>query len=372
MKIAIDLRSLQGGNFTGVENYIVNLLEHLLPLDKKNSYTLFYNSWRQGLPGDFHYINSQIKKTNFPNKILNLALKANITNLEKLAGQFDCLFMPNPNQFNILPQTKLAVTVHDLSPVMTPEFYNAKRRLWHKFLNYRRAFQRANVIFSVSEYTKQDLIKICKLPENKIKVVYPGMDLGHFNPDITSDKLRQARNIYGLPAEFLLFLNTIEPRKNLSNLIKAFEQAEITSHLVIAGQKGWKYKNIFQQMKQSKKSAKIHYIGYVKEQDKPAVIKLSQALVYPSFYEGFGFQPLEAAACGVPVVASSVTSVPEVAGGAALLVNPYNIAEMSNALKEITNNQPLREMLVAKGLSRAKNFNWDRAAEKVLEGLNEI
>ncbi len=369
MKIAIDLRSLSSGSISGVENYIVGLLDHLLPLDKKNQYQLFYNSWsKKGMP-DLHFINSTIKKTSVPNKLLNAALKLHLTTLESFTGNIDCLFMPNLNQFNIRPQTKLAITVHDLSPVVTPEFYNLKRRVWHNFLNYKKSFQRANVIFAVSEYTKYDLQRLFNVPENKIKVTYPGLN----KPQELSDGvLKDTRNRYSLPTNYLLFLSTVEPRKNLSNLIKAFELLETDAHLVVAGKPGWKYGPIFKTLKHSKKSAKIKYIGYVPEQDKAKIIKMARAVVYPSFYEGFGFVPLEAMGLGVPVVASGLTAIPEVLHDAGLLINPYNITEMKKALEEILDNEVLREILISKGQARAKQFSWDKTAEQVLEALNNL
>ena len=322
MKIAIDLRSLSSGSISGVENYCLNLLESLLALDKKNHYILFYNSFSP-LSGDgFHFVNSKVITTRWPNKILNLGLKLNAVSLEKLIGDFDMLFMPNLNQFNIGMGKKLAITVHDLSPIVTPEFYDIKRRVWHKFLNYKKAFERANVLFAVSEYTKQDLIRIFNINPQKIKVAYPGVDHSVFHPELEQAENRGLRNSFGLPGEFILFLNTIEPRKNLAGLIKAFEQYNGSAHLVIAGRLGLKYSNDFKLIKNSKKSAKIKYIGYIEEQHKPALIKLAKVLVYPSFYEGFGFQALEAMAVGTPVIASEVTSLPEVVGGAGLLVNP--------------------------------------------------
>lgn len=373
MKIAIDLRSLSSGSVSGVENYITGLLDHMLPLDKKNQYQLFYNSFynfggSSQLP-DFHFINSTIKKTRVPNKLLNAALKLHLTNLEKFTGDVDCLFMPNLNQFNIKPKTKLAITVHDLSPVVTPEFYDVKRRLWHKFLNYKKSFERANIIFAVSEYTKYDLQRLFKVPAEKIKVIYPGISL---NQEITDGALKEMRNTYNLPGNFLLFLSTVEPRKNLGNLIKAFELLETDAHLVVAGRQGWKYGPIFKALKYSPKSGKIKYMGYVPEQDKAKLIKLARAVVYPSFYEGFGFVPVEAMSLGVPVVASAVTSLPEVLGDAALLVNPYNVAEMKKALDQVLDNESLRKMLIEKGLEKAKQYNWQKTAEQILEGLNSL
>ena len=167
MKIAIDLRSLSSGTISGVENYTLNLLENLLREDRQNRYLLFYNSLRRKNLPDFHFVNSQVKQTRIPSKILNLALKLNLVKMEKIFGDVDWLFMPNLNQFSIGPKVKLAITVHDLSPVVNPGFYDLKRRIWHRFLNYRQAFERANVLFAVSEYTKNDLIRIFNIPPEK-------------------------------------------------------------------------------------------------------------------------------------------------------------------------------------------------------------
>ena len=369
MKIAIDLRSLSSGSISGVENYTLNLLDNLLKLDKTNQYTLFYNSLFNKQLGDFHYVNSKVIHSRLPNKVLNIGLKLKALKLEQLAGDFDLLFMPNLNQYHISNSAKLVITTHDLSPVLTPEFYDVKRRMWHKFLNYKRAFARANILFAVSEYTKNDLIKVFNIAPEKIKVIYPGLDHNIFNPSVMEEDQRNLRNRYGLPGDFYLFLSTIEPRKNLKTLIRAFEQVNNSVHLVIAGRLGWKYKKDFALIKKSKKNAKIKYIGYISESDKPALIKMAKALVYPSFYEGFGFQPLEAFASGTPVIASHVTSLPEVVSGAGLLINPYSVDDLSFALTEIVANKALRASLIEKGLLQAKKFTWVKTAEEVLNNF---
>ncbi len=371
MKIAIDLRSLSSGSISGVENYIVGLLDRMLAMDHKNEYVLFYNAFARSKSEDFHFVNSKTIKTSWPNKLLNAALMLNAVKMEKFTGPIDWLFLPNLNQFSINPQTKLAITVHDLSPVVTPEFYDSRRRLWHKFLNYKKAFARANIIFAVSDFTKTDLIRIFGIPEKKIVVAYPGLG-NNYAAGYSDASLKQTRNSYDLPGNYLLFLSTIEPRKNLGSLIKAFELLETNTNLVIVGRKGWKYRPIFNQIKKSPKSAKIKYIGYISEQDKPKIIKLAQAVVYPSFYEGFGFVPVEAMSLGVPVVASSVTSIPEVVANSGLLVNPYNIIEIKKALEQVLINDSLRNSLTEKGLVRAKEFNWEKTAQIILNSLNTI
>lgn len=372
MKIAIDLRSLQSGKLSGVENYTLNLLEHMLPQDKNNRYLLFSNSFKKSYFPELHFINSEIKIARWPNKFLNLALKIGLFKLEKIFGQMDCLLLPNLNQFGIFPRTKLAITVHDLSPMILPEFYDIKRRIWHRFLNYRRAFERADLIFAVSEFTKQDLVRLFAVPERKIKVVYPGIDKKIFHPSLPETYLRQTRNQLGLPGDYILFLNTIEPRKNLQNLIRAFETMDSPCYLVIAGRRGWKHGPIFRQIASSSKARKIKYLGYVPEQQKPALIKLAKVLVYPSFYEGFGFQPLEAMALGVPTVVSQVSALSEVCGDAALLVDPYSPLSIASAIDMVLNNQNFRQQLIAKGLTRADFFNWDESANKILTAINSL
>jgi len=372
VNIAVDLRSLSSGAISGVENYCLNLLEHLLPMDKNNRYILFYNAFGDNPLADFHFVNSKVRRSRLPNKFLNVALKMKLLPLEKLAGDFDLLFLPNLNQFHIRAGKKLAITVHDLSPIVTPQFYDAKRRIWHKFLNYRKSFERADVLLATSEYTKTDLVRIFNIDPKKIVVAQPAVDLKVFNPDIPEKDLREVRNVYGLPGKFVLFLNTIEPRKNLAGLIKAFERIHSDAHLVIAGRLGWKYRKDFKLIQHSKKSGKIKYIGYIQEEHKPALIKLASALAYPSFYEGFGFQPLEAMAVGTPVVASSVTSLPELVGQSGLLVNPYNSDELARGLDAVLENSDISENLIKKGLARAQTITWEATAGIILNTFNSL
>jgi glycosyltransferase involved in cell wall biosynthesis len=371
MNIAIDLRSLQSGKISGVENYALNLVENLLKIDKKNSYTFFYNSFFRKDVFEFVYVNSKTIKSRQPNKLLNSAFKLKALNFEKILGNVDCLFMPNLNQFHILPSTKLILTAHDLSPEVYPEFYDIKRRLWHKLINFRKAYTRADLIFAVSECTKLDLIRLYDIDPEKIKVINPGLDHLVFKEQAL-EKKRDFRNSRNLPGEFILFLNTIEPRKNLENLIKAFEKSDIDSYLVIAGKKGWKCGNIFKMIKNSKKAAKIIYLGYVSEEEKPTLISLATALAYPSFYEGFGFQPLESFAVGTPVITSQVSSLPEIVRDAALLVNPYSVADITKSLEIISNDEELRSALIKKGLQRARDFDWSFTAARTLKELNSL
>ncbi len=372
MKIAIDLRSLQTGSISGVENYTLNLIERLLEMDKSNTYVLFYNSFSQLELKDLNFVNVKTIRTAYPNKILNIFFKLKILSLEDLIGPFDVLFMPNLNVININEKARLVVTVHDLSFIKFPEFYDFKRRLWHRFLGVSNLFKRADLLLAVSKYTKADVEKIFHCPESKIKVVYPGVEQKVFNSNMPFSKLRALRNKYELPGEFFLFLNTLEPRKNLIKLVKAFELLDSGAHLVIAGKKGWKTRSILKKIANSPKKKLIRYLGYFDEADKPALFKMAKALLYPSYYEGFGFQALEAMSVGTPVLASQVTSLPEVAGNAALLINPYSEQDLAAAMKALESDEKLRAGLIKGGLQRVEGFGWENSARQVLTHLQSL
>jgi glycosyltransferase involved in cell wall biosynthesis len=287
-------------------------------------------------------------------------------------GDFDLLFLPNFNQFSINPKTKLVITVHDLSPIVTPEFYDSRRKLWHIFVNIKKSLHRANHILAVSEFTKGELMRIYGLPDSKITVTHLGVQRNVFHPDLSKDKMRHVRNIYGLPADFYLFIGTLEPRKNIPSIIKAFEKLNLDMDLVIAGRQGWKYKTILNQIENSPKRRRIKYLGYIEEEHKPYLLKLAKGLVWPSFYEGFGLPPLEAMAVGTPVITSQVTALPETAGSSAVMVDPYSIPDLSRAMKLVSEDLDLRNDLIHKGLANAKKFDWKSTAEKTLSVLNNL
>lgn len=373
MRIAVDLRNLQSGFLSGVENYTINVLERLLKKDQQNHYTLFYNAFRPTTAESLRFVNSNTVTRRFPNKLLNLSLRAiGRPYFEKYIGDFDILFLPNFNQFAIGKTKKLAITVHDLSPFVLPEFYNTKRRIWHASLPARKTLARADVIFAVSEFTKLELIKLFNVAPEKIVVTHLGVDHSLFQPNIPEARLREVRNVYGLPGEFLLYFGTIEPRKNVVGLIQAYNAMQTNIDLVIAGRPGWKYSEVFREIEKSPKKRNIHVLGFVEEADPPALLKLAKAFVFPSFYEGFGLPVLEAMSVGTPVVTSQVTSIPEVTGDTALLVDPYNVPSIAKALDVIVTDAALRESFSKKGIAHAQQFTWDKTAEKVLESFNRI
>ncbi len=371
MRIAIDIRSLQSGLVSGVENYTAHIVENILKLDSKNEYTLFYNNLKDVQFNHLHFINSRIVNFKIPNKVLNFGTRFfGIPSFNKLLGKQDVIFLPNFNYLDLNLPSKLVATVHDLSVFSEPHYFDGRRRLWHKLIRVPKLLSKASKIISVSNFTKQDITRIFGVEERKIETIYPGvsLELGNFS----ADKLREIRNTYNLPINFILFVSTMEPRKNVPGLIEAFDKIEGDSHLVLVGKIGWKYKEIFRAIKNSRKRNVIHFLGYVPEHDKKFIMKLAKLLVYPSFYEGFGFVPLEAFALGIPVLASKITSIPETTGNAALLVDPYDSSSMACAIEQLLSDDKLSESLVSLGKLVVKKYNWEIAAEKHLRVFESL
>ena len=214
--------------------------------------------------------------------------------------------------------------------------------------------------------------KIGYIDEKKIKIVTPGIDLQKYSYKYSKSELENIRKKYNLPKNYILYLGTIEPRKNIERIVKAFKKykKEINDDLklVIVGRKGWKYDNIMKLIESM--GTDIILTGYIDEEDKIPIYKLAQIFAFPSLYEGFGMPVLEAMAAGVPVVTSNVSSLPEVAGDAAILVDPLNEDEIFEAYKKILSDKKLQLEMIEKGLEQAKKFEWKESA-KVLEQIYE-
>jgi glycosyltransferase involved in cell wall biosynthesis len=373
MRITVDLRSLHSAQYSGVEYYTVQLLEHLIPLDSKNQYTLLYNGWQPKQFDNLRFVNSKFVQRRFPNRVLNASMKfLGRPYLEDLAGPTDVLLAPDFNFVRVSPHTKLVQVVHDLSPLIEPSWFNLKTRAWHKFVGIRKTLRRADHIITVSEYTKQTVMAEAGIATEKITTAYIGINHELYQPNIAAEKLRFVRNKYGLPEQYLLFVGTIEPRKNLLNLVKAFEQLDSPASLVIAGKLGWNYQTLLNNIASSPKKRLIKLLGYADEADKPALIKLAKMLVWPSFFEGFGLPPLEALAVGTPVLTSHVSSLPEVVGDSALMVNPYTIEDITRAMEIGLTDTETRGILINKGLEQAKQFSWAKTATTVAEAINQL
>ena len=374
MVIGVDLRPINTGEKSGVEEYTINLLSHLFFIDKKNQYKLFLNSFsapRLNFQKLKLLPNVKLYFFSYPNKILNSAFAfLKYPRVDEMLKGVDLFFSPNLIFTNLSPQCKQIVTFHDLSFERHPEFFSWKRRLWHQFVSPRSAAQRAAGIIAVSCSTRFDLEKLYKIPHRKIRVIHSGI-LKRFKPRSKNHpSVVSVRQKYNLPPHFVLYLGTLEPRKNLEGLILAFNKfkrrCKTQYKLVIAGRPGWMYHNVYKLASKSPFNRDIMFIGFISVQHKPYLYNLADLFVYPSFYEGFGFPPLEAMASGVPVVSSNVSSLPEVIGEAGVLIDPYNINEISEGIAQILNDPYWQGLLKKRGAARAEQFNWYKTARETL------
>ena len=380
MKIGIDIRTLMDAQYSGVSEYTYNLVKNLLEEDTStgsahaNEYSLFYNSFRnvdERIP-KFEG-NYKIVKTKYPNKIFNFLLQTifKYPKLDKLLG-VNVFIAPNIGFYTLSKKCKKILTIHDLSFLRYPEFFSWKRRLWHRVVNVKKQIKQFDKIVAVSENTKNDLIELCGVSKEKVEVIHSGIS-ENYKLQIANDELEKIKNKYNLSDNFILYLGTVEPRKNIRSIIQAYNLLRVTCSmlrdykLVIAGGRGWKSKNIHKEWKKSKYKNDIIFAGYIDDKDKPALYNLATIFVYPSFYEGFGFPPLESLACGTPVVTSFASSLPEILGGTGIMIDPYNINGLAKAMEELLLNKELRSDLREKGLEQVKKFNWKNTAKQYLD-----
>lgn len=369
MKIGIDARCLMDGQYSGVSWYAFNLLKALFELDRQNEYLLFYNSSKPVELPQFDHSNVSWRGFRYPNKLFNLSLNFwSQPKLDRLIGGCDIFFSPNLHFAALSRECRHAVAVHDLSFLIYPEFFTFKQRLWHRLILRSGLLARADAIIVDSENTKRDLIGLAGTDADKAQVAFLGVG-GNYRVIDNQDALARVKKKYDLPEDFFLSLGALEPRKNLPGAIEAFNGLETGVSLVIAGASGWKNKAT---KKMAAASQRIKLIGYVDEADKPALYSLSRALVYPSFYEGFGLPIAEAMACGTPVIAGANSSQGEVLGDTGLLVDAYNVAEIRRAMELMLEDDGLRRIFIERGLERVKQFNWNNTAQKVLRVFENL
>ncbi len=367
MKIGL-ITSAMDGNRAGIGSYSYNLVSNLTRIDKNNEYVLIH---RYPANDVIYKVNKELiipyPRIPFENTIGN-----NIILSRKLRNHdFDIvhdLSQISPFLFN--SPFKKILTIHDLTPILFPETFGLIHVLLQRYV-LPVTFKNIDMIIADSENTKKDIIKYFKIEEEKIKVVYLGID-GKFKP---LENINNINGNYDINSPFILYVGTLEPRKNIPSLIKAYYKLRkkgVEHKLVIAGGKGWKYKQIYEQVNKLKLQKEVIFMGYVPEDDLPKMYNAADLFIYPSFYEGFGLPPLEAMACGCPVITSNTSSLPEVVGDAGIMIDPYNIDELASAMDEILSNERLREEMIKKGLRRAKIFSWEKTAEETMQVYNEI
>lgn len=361
--IAIDVRALDTANVTGVDSYLRALLKAWAKDSRGHKFTLFGTPKLARDTSVLALVNKGHKfvAQAWPNKIFNTSMRFfKKPSLDRIVGGADVFFLPNPMFHAFSTGVKTVITFHDLSFERLAKIYSLKHRLWHFMVNPKAEAKRADKVLTVSNSTAQELKSLYKIPAERVQAVPLGVDFEYFSAP--------AAAIPAIPENYILFLGSLEPRKNVLSLIRAFDL--LTGkfpdlNLVLAG-------SFFPQkdnkvLKEIRKNNKIVFLGQVSEADKRALYQHARGFVLPSLYEGFGLPILEAQSAGIPVITSVSTSMPEASGGAALLVNPLNINEIAQAIEMVLTNAGVRNTLISRGRENAKNHSWEKTAQKTLE-----
>ena len=268
---------------------------------------------------------------------------------------------------------KTAVTIHDMAYHYYPHHipYGALSYLKNRLGDVAA---RSHLVITISESTRNDLVRHLNLDPGKIVIAYPGVD-SNFQPVADPEKRAAVRARYHLPDRFLLFLGTLEPRKNLVGLLNAYARARASGldvPLVLAGGLGWMYRDIFRILRTDGLEHHVTSMGYIRDEDRAALYSMADVFVYPSFYEGFGLPVLEAMACGTPVVTSRVSSLPEVGGDAVFYVDPASVDNMASGLLKVAQSDLLRRTLSERGLKQATKFTWDDCARTIVAAFERV
>jgi len=375
MKIGFDIRTIAQGKHSGVEEYTLRILSELLK-SKGDEFLLFYNAFSKvSLPENIlKNGNIALKDFNVPNKLLDPFLFFGQPKLDEILGGTDVFFSPHFLAAPVSGVCKKVTTFHDLSFLHYPEFFSQRKKYWHFSQRPKKQAQGSDRIIAISESTKEDIVNFYNIPESRIDVVYSGVGEEMRLLENDDKELKLVKEKYSLPDEFLLYLGTIEPRKNIVGIIKAFEgvREKRNIKLVLAGAFGWLYEDILKEAKSSRFSDDIIFLGFADDEDKAGLYNLASVFVYPSFFEGFGFPPLEAMACGTPVVTSNCSSLPEVVGDAAIMIDPYKPAEIADALWMFLEDESLRSIYKERGILQAKKFSWKKTGEESLRVLKNL
>jgi glycosyltransferase involved in cell wall biosynthesis len=371
MLIGIDASRSTAGQRTGTESYSLYLIRELLAAKTRHRFRLYFN---QAPSSDLFPDKAERRVIPFPRLWTHLRLS-----WEMLGKAPELLFVPSHVLPLFHPQCSV-VTVHDLGYLYYPEAHTLSQNVylrWSTRFNARSATR----VLADSEATRQDLVSHYQVPADKIRVVYPGWD-ETLAPVDDPAALAAVRERYGLAQPYLLYIGTLHPRKNLVRLVQAFNlivqspapgpQSSVSNlQLVLAGQKGWLYDELLTEVRRLGLADLVLLTGYVPENDLSALLSGAQAFVYPSLYEGFGFPILEAMACSTPVICSNVSSLPEVAGDAALQVDPLDVEALAQAIQHVIADEGLRHELVARGRQQIKRFSWQRCAQETLQVFEE-
>ena len=373
MRIGINFHTFDK-YISGVEYYTLGLLNVLLRIDTRNDYVVYTN--QPGLIKE--YVPSSKNLTIIEVKHLKTRIARILwehTRLPRLVGrqELDVLHCPS----YICPLYRMSVpcvvTVHDTIAIDHPEWCKQTNALYFN-LFMKAAAQKASCVISVSRCTADDLKRNFDLPCSKIRIIYSGID-NIFKANTNSSRQSEVRMRYNLPERYILYVGNIEPKKNVWTLLcvqKKVREKGLPHKLVIVGKRSWRTKVELDEITKEITSNNVVWAGYVDRNDLPLVYQMADVFVFPSLYEGFGSPPLEAMACGTPVVSSSRGALNETVREAALIIEPDNIQEITRAVLSMIADAALREKHIRLGLRQSNIFNWERTARETLSVYEEV
>jgi len=367
MNIGIDAHSW-GGKLTGNETYTVNLIRNLARIDTENKYRLYIT--KKAILGDnfFENNNFHAESVRCANRWERVFFCMPIELIKNKVDLFHLQYFPP-----LILSSKFVVTVHDVSFDFFPQWFSPVGSIMFKFVGL--AIKKAERIIAVSEFTKKEILSVYNLAQEKITVIYNGVS-DNFRPIRDLNLVREMKNKYNLPEEFILYVGRMDARKNIEGLLRTFSIFKRATRrkekLVLAGGNGNYTDRIGKLTRRLGIEGNVILTGYIPEEDLPAVYNCSRLFVSLSFYEGFGLSPLEAMACGIPVMVSEIPAFSEVLGDAAVMVNPGREELAAQKIAEILESESLYKEMSVKGLNQAKKFSWLETAKKTLEVYKQV
>ena len=387
MRIGVDIRGILTGQHSGIEQYTLRLLENLLKIDQQNTYVLFYVSYRN-LDEVFNQllnahlflnqVNVEVRKLKWINAplLLHAIWKPLLwPKVDKICGGLDVMWLPSPRLLPVSKKCKLVITFHDLVFDLFPQFYPLASRLWQWQMSYPYLAKSADKLIAVSQNTKLDLMRLYHVPEDKIEVIYEGVDASYSVAPLAAE-VNVIKNKFNIPEDYLYYIGSLEPRKNLIAAVRALWYLHHKSHqfdkikLVISSGKNWLSSSLFTAIEKLGLAGSVIFTGPVSEAAKIVLLANARLFIFASLYEGFGLPILEAMAAGTPVIAGNNSALPEVVGEAGVLVNPLDQSRINLTVENIITNQQFAKDLISKGKIQASKFSWELAAKATLKILS--
>jgi glycosyltransferase involved in cell wall biosynthesis len=368
--IAIDAHSV-GTGLAGNETYAVNLVEALAEIDRENEYTVYVTKAEAVLRFEGRWPNVRVRRTLPHTPLVRIPLTLSAELRRRPVDLLHVQYTAPP-----LAPCPVVATIHDLSFEHLPETFKLRSRVQLR-LTVRATARRAAHVIAPSEFTRRDLIETYKLDPARVTTI-PLAVSTLFRPVEDAGEVERVRRRYGIEGEYVLAVGSIQPRKNLERLVRAYSSLRAERgrsnlpQLVLVGKKAWLYGRTLKAVEEEGLAGSVVLTGYVSEGDLPALYTGALCFAYPSYFEGFGLPPLEAMSCGVPVLTGNLTSLPEVVGDAGLTVDPFDTEAIALALGRLIDDAALRASLRERGLRRARGFNWRATARMTLQTYGRV